>query len=113
MKYDLSKYLANATATGKKLNELQAQYSEYPLILYALDEVAAEFSKKNASDKIDVPDLTPQQLEFIASIDSGEPWELRSICDTLGIRKSEIIIWIKTNRLFSICYEIIKQADAE
>ena len=113
MGFDLDKYIGNATTTGTKATELRTRYADHPVVLYAVDKLSEEAVKKNSSEKINVPELTSGQLAFIDLMDSNEYIVMSDACKALGIRLSEIVIWKRNSRLFEICMDILKEAEAE
>jgi hypothetical protein len=119
MGYDLTRYLDDATTNGIQASDFKAKYKDYHMIVYAVSQLAEEQAKlKNGSEKLDIPELTDMQLKFLDYMDITDSTEddvvnINTACTILGIRKSELVIWIKTNKLFARCYEILKEAEAE
>jgi len=124
MDYDLTRYLDDATTNGIQASDFKQKYKDYHMIVYAVSQLAEEQAKlKNGSEKLDIPELTDMQLKFLDFMDDADNREddeetpnarnINTACTILGIKKSELIIWIKTNKLFARCYEILKEAEAE
>jgi predicted DNA-binding protein YlxM (UPF0122 family) len=86
------------------------QYQGNQLVSYALNEL---YNNDNAiKNNVQVELLEPLQEEYLQAIDQNDS-TIKEICDEMRISKTTIIIWIKTNKLFAKCIELIKEAEAE
>ena len=125
--YDLSKYLARGTGEGDTPEKYMQKYEGNPLLLYATAQLIDEQLKSKKYDDVSeivyIQDLTQKQTDFLESLDSiqdedeeedeGKLENINTICKRLDVKKSELIVWIKTNKLFERCIDILKQAEAE
>lgn len=91
--------------------DLSQIYANIPIIQYALDEII----KNDTAKAVDYSGLmlSDDQLEYINRYDNSDNTTMADVCADMGIRKSTVIMWQRSNKLFNACIELIKQTEAE
>lgn len=107
--FSLDEYMPDKnTEVIANMNQI---YADIPIIQYALDELIKNDTSKTTDYSTLL--LTVEQMRYINLYDSTDGTTLADVCSDMNIRKSTVIMWMRCNKLFNACIELIKQTEAE